>query len=89
MPKNVTTITVRELKANASELLRRFQEDPTLEFVITRHGKPCAKLVALGGVEKVPPSERVTLRGSWAGLHDLSDADFADAKRIWEPKSDV
>ena len=86
MPENVTTITVRELKTRASELLRRFEADPTLEFVITRHGKPCAKLVALGRAEKVPSSERITLRGTWAGLHELSDADFAEAKRIWEPE---
>ena len=88
MPKNVTTITVRELKSKASELLRQFQEDPTLEIVITRHGKPCAKLVPLEKWEGVPASERISLRDTWAGMHDLSEADFAEAKRIWEPKID-
>lgn len=88
MPKNVTTITVRELKTRASELIRRFEEDPTLEFVVTRYGKPYAKLVGLSSDQKVPPSERISLRGTWADLPDLSDADFEEAKRIWEIKVD-
>ena len=90
MPKAVTTISVRELKAKAGELLKRLEETPDLEFVVTRHGKPCAKLVSLAGTAAaVPQSERITLRGTWAGVHELTDADFAEAKRIWEPKINV
>jgi prevent-host-death family protein len=85
--KNVTTITVRELKAYASELLRKLEEVPDLEFIITKHGKPCAKLVPLDKkLTKVPVSERISLRNTWSHLPELSETDFAEAKRIWEPR---
>lgn len=45
----VTTVTVRELKDYASSYLSRLQEAPNLVIIVTRHGKPCAKLVALSG----------------------------------------
>ncbi len=83
-------IGVRELKANPSELLSLLEETPGLEIIITRYGKPSAKLVSLrGDKESVPWPERISLRGTWANLDDLSDEDFAEAKRIWEPKPDA
>ena len=82
-------VGVRELKANPSEILKLLEENPGLEFVITRYGKPSAKLVSLRGrMEKVPWEERVSLRGIWANLYEPSDEDFLEAKRIWEPKDD-
>ena len=82
-------VGVRELKADPTHLLRLLEETPDLEIIITRYGKPAAKLVSLKkSSEEVPWSERVSLRGTWANLHDLTDADFAEAKRIWEPKVD-
>lgn len=82
-------VGVRELKANPSEILKLLEENPGLELVITRYGKPSAKLVSLRGQrEEVPWEERVSLRGIWANLHDLSDEDFLEAKHIWEPKND-
>ena len=83
------TVSVRELKAKASEILRKLGETPGKEVVITRHGKPCAKLVSLKGTsEEIPWEQRKSLRNSMPHLHELSDADFAEAKRIWEPKTD-
>ena len=83
-------IGVRELKANPGELLSLLEETPGLEIIITRYGKPSAKLVSLrGDKESVPWPERISLRGTWANLDDLSDEDFAEAKRIWEPKPDA
>ena len=83
-------VGVRELKADPTHLLRLLEETPDLEIIITRYGKPSAKLVSLKKTsEEVPWAERVSLRGTWANLHDLTDADFAEAKRIWEPKLDV
>ena len=83
-------IGVRELKANPSELLKLLEEMPGLEIVITRYGKPSAKLVSLRGDKgDIPWSERISLRGIWANRHTLTDADFAEAKRIWEPKADA
>ena len=81
------TVTVRELKAKASEILRELDETPGKEVVITRHGKPCAKLVSLKGTsEEIPWSERKSLRNSLKHLPHLTYADFVEAKRIWEPK---
>lgn len=83
-------VGVRELKANPTELIRMLEETPGLEIIITRYGKPSAKLVSLKETsEEIPWSERVGLRGTWANRHELTDADFAEAKRIWEPKLDV
>ena len=97
--RNVTTISVRELKAKASEILRQLEEADNLEVIITRHGKPCAKLVSLGkkraeiptlakNQKEIPWSERISLRNTWAHLpmREPTDADFEEAKRIWEPR---
>ena len=82
-------VGVRELKANPSEILKLLEENPGLEFVITRYGKPSAKLVSLRGQkEEVPWDERISMRNQWANLHELSDEDFLEAKRIWEPADD-
>ena len=83
-------VGLRELKANPGEILKLLEANPGLEFVITRYGKPSAKLVSLRGQkEEFPWEERISLRGIWANRHKLSDADFADAKRFWEPKPDA
>ena len=82
-------VGVRDLKANPTEIIRMLEETPGLEIIITRYGKPSAKLVSLKETsEEVPWAERVSLRGTWANRHELTDADFAEAKRIWEPKLD-
>ena len=87
MLQNTTTVTVRELKAKASEILRKLDDEPGKEIVITKHGKPCAKLVSLKGTsEGIPWSERKSLRGTWSHLPALTWEDFLEAKRIWEPK---
>jgi len=83
-------VGVRELKANPTELIRLLEETPGLEFIITRYGKPAAKLVSLKETsEEIPWSERISLRGTWAHMHELTDEDFAEAKKIWEPRVDV
>ena len=80
-------VGVRELKANPTDLIHMLEETPGLEIIITRYGKPAAKLVSLKETsEEIPWDDRISLRGIWANRHELSDADFAEAKRIWEPK---
>lgn len=78
-----TTIGVRYLKAQTSEVLRRVEEGE--EIIVTRRGKPCVKLVPVtpdpAGLE-----EQVPLKGSFRNWPDLSWEDFQEAKRIWEPK---
>ncbi len=80
--ETVTTVSVRELKAKASEIIRKVEGSDGAEVIITRHGKPCAKLVALGEERRrmpvlerlerkrttMPWSERVSLLNSWANL---------------------
>ena len=83
-------VGVRELKANPTELIHMLEETPGLEIIITRYGKPAAKLVSLKETsEDIPWTERVSLRGTWSHMHDLTDEDFAEAKKIWEPRADV
>ena len=83
-------VGVRELKSNPTELIRMLEETPGLEIIITRYGKPSAKLVSLKETsEEIPWPERISLRGTWAHMHDLTDEDFAEAKKIWEPRTDV
>ena len=85
-----TAVTIRELKARVSEILRDLEKSPGKEIVITRHGKPCAKLVSLKGKSQgIPRSERKSLRNALPHLHELTDADFAEAKGIWEPQFHV
>lgn len=81
----MATVSIRELKAKVSEILREL-ESRDEEITITRHGKPCAKLVP---VERSGEGRRPLrqLRGSLRILPpDLNDEDFLEAKGIWEPR---
>ena len=83
-------VGVRELKANPTELIHMLEESPGLEIIITRYGKPAAKLVSLKETsEDIAWEDRISLRGTWAHMHELTDEDFAEAKKIWEPRVDV
>ena len=87
---NVEHIGVRELKANPGDLLTRLEESPDMEIIITRYGKASAKMTSVAGKSGEPPwSERVSLRGAWPDMPDLTDEDFAEAKGIWEAKIDA
>lgn len=72
---------VRELRARASEILRKLESQPE-GVVITRHGKPCAKLLPLE--EAKTTTGRGTLRGAYPHLADLTYEDFQEAKRMWD-----
>ena len=85
----MSSVSVRELKANPSEMLRLIEETPDLEIVVTRHGKPWAKLVSVAGRSPVPWAERISLRDSWSNFPDPSDEDMDEAKSTWEPRFDV
>lgn len=81
----MTTYSIREFKARVSEILRELDEGE--DVIITRRGKPCGKLTALGNASqgKLPLS---TLRGSLSHLlPDATYEDFLDLKKIWEPRS--
>jgi len=66
----VTTISIRELKARASEILRGL-ESSGQEIVITRRGKPCAKLVPVKGEMEGKKKSLRTLRGAFTPMPDI------------------
>ncbi len=80
------TVSIRELKARASEILREVERHGT-EFTVTRRGRPVAR---------IEPAEEMTvnrpidgmggLRGAFPDWPDLEWEDFMEAKRIWEPR---
>ena len=78
----MTTYSVREFKAKVSEILRGLEDGE--EVIITRRGKPCAKLT---GVEPGTDGHLRSLRGIFRDrLPDLTWEDFVEAKKIWEPR---
>lgn len=79
----MTTYSVREFKARASEILRDLNDGE--EVIITRRGKPCGRLTPVQtSVEKKPSLS--TLRGSAMYLPDASYEDFLSVKSLWEPR---
>ena len=78
----MTTYGIREFKAKVSEILHALEDGE--EVIITRRGKPCAKLMHM------PPDEKLPLRSLRGIFRDrLPDAtweDFMEAKKIWEPR---
>jgi len=74
------SVGVRELKARASELLRELGCKGG-GVVITRHGKPCAKLVPFK--EARAASGQRPLRNAYPHLPALTEEDFLQAKRTW------
>ncbi len=78
------TIAMKEFKARTSAILRDLAAGDSV--IITRHGKPCAKLTSLNQ----NPSDRQSLsslKGIWSDLPDVSYEEFRALKGIWDPKS--
>ena len=80
----MTTYSIREFKARLNEILRHMDEGA--EVIITRRGKPCGRLTALGAPSK-PKAPLSTLRGALSHLPDATYQDFLDLKALWEPRS--
>ena len=54
-------------------------------MIITRRGRPCAKLTSVCAPEGGKASLE-TLRGSLSYLPDADYEDFLDIKAVWEPR---
>ena len=80
----MTTYGIREFKAKASEILREL--DTGEEVIITRRGKPCAKLTYVEAETEDKKRPLSVLRGSMPFLPDATWEDFMEAKKIWEPR---
>jgi len=77
------TYTITQFKAKTSEILNNLNCGD--EVIITRRGKPCAKLTAVPeSVDEKPSIDR--LKSRFATLPDLEHDDFGEAKKIWEPR---
>ena len=78
----MTTYGVREFKARFSEILRDLEEGD--EVIITRRGKPCARLTGVPPVSDDKPSLE-SLRGAMTDLPDATYEDFLEIKAMWRP----
>ena len=77
-----TTYGIREFKTKVSAILHGLDDGD--EVIITRHGKPCARLMPVDADVKRPV---VSLRGAFRDrLPDVTWEDFMEAKKIWEPR---
>lgn len=80
----MTTYSIREFKARASQILRDLAEGE--EVIITRRGKPCGKLTAVPPAAAEKPARR-SLRGIYRGILPHAEyEDFQEIKKIWEPR---
>ena len=77
-----TTYGIREFKAKVSEILHDLDDGD--EVIITRNGKPCARLVPVQPTARESALKRLRELGS--RLPDLEWEDFMEAKKIWEPR---
>ena len=76
----MTTYSIREFKARASQILRDLAEGE--EVIITRRGQPCGKLTAVPPPAAEQPARR-SLRGIYRGiLPHAAYEDFQEIKKI-------
>ena len=73
----MTTYSIREFKARASQILRDLAEGE--EVIITRRGQPCGKLTDIPPAAAEKPARR-SLRGLYRGI--LPHATYEDFQEI-------
>lgn len=79
----MTTFAIKEFKARASAILRDLSAGDSV--VITRHGKPCAKVTGLAPApHESQPLTR--LKGIRSNLAEVPYDEFLALKRVWGPR---
>ncbi len=78
----MTTIGIRELKAQTSKVLREVRSERK-EIIITSHGRPCGKLVPVDESELEEKKSASTLRGAYSDLPELDEERFGQLKQVW------
>lgn len=81
----MTTVSIRELKAEATRILRHIEETGEA-VVITRRGTPCGMLTPIGQSPEPKKSLR-SIKDSFSKLPKAEYQDFLDIKGIWEPRA--
>ena len=82
--ERVTTYGVREFKARVSEILRDLEQGG--DVIITRRGRPCARLTPVHDTADDKPSLS-SLRGAIGDLPDASYEDFLEIKALWRTET--
>ncbi|MBM2810700.1 MAG: Antitoxin [Chloroflexi bacterium] len=79
-------IGIRELKANASAVIREVQERGN-EVIITVRGRPVARIEPLPAETVAAPTDGMGgLRDAFPDMPNLEWEDFVAAKRLWDPR---
>lgn len=79
-------IGIRELKANASAVIREVRESGT-EVIITVRGSPVARIEPWPAEIGAAPTDGMGgLRGAFPDMPKLEWEDFVAAKRLWDPR---
>lgn len=85
MATDEVTIGIRELKARLSQIIAGL--DGQTDVVITRHGRPCAKLTSFQAPPDPGTASLASLRDRLPRLADASYEDFQGLKSIWVPEA--
>jgi prevent-host-death family protein len=85
MPEGPRRVSVRELKAHTSQVLREVRETG-VEYVVSSRGRSIARIEPLDVTEASATTDGMgNSRGSVAGLPQIDWDGFVWVKSVWEP----
>ena len=76
------TIGISQFRARLGQIIAGL--DDQAEIVITRHGRPCAKLTSYQAPHRPDRVSLASLRDRLPQLADASYEDFQDLKSVWD-----
>lgn len=79
----MTTISIRDLKAHTSAILKDVITKQK-EIIVTRHGHPYGKIIPISENVIKQTKHKKDLRGSFHKLPPIQDEDFYKIKKIWK-----